>query len=257
MSAFATSKDGTRIAHETIGSGPALVLVDGAMCFREFGPCRSMAEHLADRFAVTIYDRRGRGESGDSPDYAPEREYEDLAAVIAAAGGDAYVLGYSSGAALALQAAASGVPMRKVAGYEAPYVGANKNKDYLADLRGKLAKGDRAGAVGYFIVDMVGGPWFLPIMFRLMPKVLRQLEATAPTLVYDTMVMNTFEAPATLGKITIPALVVGGGKAKPNMVKAVADVATAIPGAVHVTLPGQTHQVKDEALAPELVAFFR
>jgi pimeloyl-ACP methyl ester carboxylesterase len=258
MTEFATSNDGTRIAYETIGSGPALVLVDGAMCSREFGPCRSMAEHLADRFAVTIYDRRGRGESGDSAGYAPEREYEDLAAVIAAAGGDAYVLGYSSGAALALQAAASGVRMRKLASYEAPYVGVNRQKNYLADLQTKLAKGDRAGAVGYFMVDMVGGPWFLPIMFRLMPKVLRQLKAVAPTLVYDTKVMNNFEAPvAVLGKIAVPTLVVGGGKAKPNMVKAVADVAAAVPGAVHVTLPGQTHQVKDEALAPELVAFFR
>lgn len=258
MTAFTTSKDGTRIAYETIGSGPALVLVDGAMCFREFGPCRSMAEHLKDRFAVTIYDRRGRGESGDASGYAPEREYEDLAAVIEAAGGDAYVLGYSSGGALALQAAASGVRMKKLASYEAPYIGANPKKDYLADLDAKLAKGDRTGAVGYFMVDMVGGPWFLPLMMRFMPKVLRQLEAVAPTLVYDTKVMDRFEAPvATLGRITVPTLVLGGGKAKPNMTKAVADVAAAVPGAVHKTLPGQTHQVKDEALAPELVEFFR
>jgi pimeloyl-ACP methyl ester carboxylesterase len=148
--------------------------------------------------------------------------------------------------------------MRRLASYEAPYVGVNKQKNYLADLQAKLAKGDRAGAVGYFMVDMVGGPWFLPIMFRLMPKVLRQLEAVAPTLIYDTKVMGDFEAPAAvLGRIAVPTLVVGGGKAKPNMVKAVADVAAAVPDAVHVTLPGQTHQVKDEALAPELVAFFR
>lgn len=256
-----TSKDGTTIAYEKVGSGPALVLVDGAMCYRDFGPCRSLAEHLKDRFTVYFYDRRGRGESGDTQPYAPEREYEDLAAVIGATGGEAYVLGFSSGGALALQAAASGVPMRKLASYEAPYVGVNLKKgrkpDYLADLNAKLAAGDREGALGYFMVDMVGGPWFLPLMFKVMPKVLTQLKAVAHTLVYDTRIMDTFEAPAaTLAKITVPTLVMGGSKAKPNMVKAVQDVADAVPGSVHKTLAGQTHQVKDEAIAPELVAFF-
>jgi pimeloyl-ACP methyl ester carboxylesterase len=259
---LATSKDGTRIAFETIGTGPALVLVDGAMCSRAFGPCRSLAEHLKDRFTVTFYDRRGRGESGETQPYAPEREYEDLAAVIDAAGGDAYVLGYSSGAALALQAAASGVRMRKLASYEAPYVGLNaengRTPDYLADLNTKLAAGDRGGAVGYFMVDMVGGPKFLPLMMRLMPKVFTQLKAVAHTLPYDARVMNDFAAPvAALTTITVPTLVMGGSKAKPNMAKAVQDVAAAVPGSVHVTLEGQTHQVKDEAIAPQLVAFFQ
>jgi pimeloyl-ACP methyl ester carboxylesterase len=258
---FTTSADGTRIAYETIGSGPALVLVDGAMCYRDFGPCRSLAEHLEDRYAVTFYDRRGRGESGDTTPYAPEREYEDLAAVIAAAGGDAYVLGFSSGAALALQAAASGVAMKKLAAYEAPYVGINSKKgkpmDYLGDLTRLIERDEREKALGYFMVDMVGGPRFLPIMLKLMPKVLTQLKAVAPTLLNDARVMNTFEAPPEFAKISIPTLVMGGSKAKPNMTKAVADVAAAVPGSVHKTLAGQTHQVKDEAIAPELVAFFR
>jgi pimeloyl-ACP methyl ester carboxylesterase len=256
-----TSNDGTTIAYEKVGSGPALVLVDGAMCYRAFGPCRSLANHLADRYTVYFYDRRGRGESGDTKPYAPEREYEDLAAVIAAAGGDAYVLGFSSGAALALQAAASGVTMRKLASYEAPYVGINlkrgREPDYVAELTNRLDRGDRGGAVGYFMVDMVGGPAFLPLMMRLMPKVFTQLKGVAHTLVYDTKVMNGFVAPtATLRKIGVPTLVMGGGKAKPNMVKAVQDVADAVPGSVHKTLPGQTHQVANEAIAPELVAFF-
>ena len=261
MTSTTTSQDGTTIAYETIGTGPALVLVDGALCYRDFGPCRSLAEHLKDRFTVTFYDRRGRGESGDTQPYSPEREYEDLAAVIAAAGGDAYVLGFSSGGALALQAAASGVPMRKVASYEAPYVGINPKKgrtpDYLADLEALLGRGENEKAVGYFMVDMVGGPKFLPLMFKLMPKALTQLKAVAPTLTHDARVMGTFTAPAaTLAKVTVPALVMGGSKAKPNMAKAVADVAAAVPGSIHKTLPGQTHQVKDEAIAPELVAFF-
>ena len=100
MTEFVTSKDGARIAYEKVGSGPALVLVDGAMCYRDFGPCRSAATAFSDRYTVYFYDRRGRGESGDSPEYAPEREYEDLAAVIDATGEEAYVLGYSSGGAL-------------------------------------------------------------------------------------------------------------------------------------------------------------
>jgi pimeloyl-ACP methyl ester carboxylesterase len=261
MTEFVTSKDGTRIAYEKVGSGPALVLVDGAMCYREFGPCRSAATAFSDRFTVYTYDRRGRGESGDSPEYAPEREYEDLAAIIDAAGGDAYVLGYSSGGALVLQAAASGVRMRKLASYEAPFVGVTEKRgikpDYVEELNSRLAKGDRGGAVGYFMVDMVGGPAFMPIVMRLMPKVFTALKDVAHTLPYDATIMNGFEVPtATLGRITTPALIMGGSKAKQNMVTAVDGVAAAVPGSVKRTLAGQTHQVKDEAIKPELVEFF-
>lgn len=256
-----TSKDGTTIAYEKVGTGPALVLVDGAMCYRDFGPCRSMAIHLKDRFTVYFYDRRGRGESGDTQPYAPEREFEDLHAVIEAAGGDAFVHGYSSGAALVLRAAASGVPMRKLSAYENPWVGVNKVKgrtpDYLADLDRFLATDDRGGAVGYFMVKMVGGPAFLPLMMRLMPKVFAQLKDVAHTLPYDTKIMGNWSVPTTeLSKVSVPALIIGGGKAKPNMTAAVRDAADAVPGAIHTTLPGQTHQVKDDALAPMLIEFF-
>lgn len=261
-----TSADGTTIAYEKVGTGPALVLVDGALCYREFGPCRSLATHLADRFTVYFYDRRGRGESGpsDGPGaapYAPEREYEDLAAVIDATGGDAFVTGFSSGAALALQAAASGVKMRRLASYEAPYIGLKQVKgvkpDYLGHLKGLIAKDDRGGAVGYFMVKMVGGPFFLPAMMRLFPKVWKQLKGVAHTLTNDATVMGSFEVPtALLARITMPTLVMGGSKAKPNMVAAVNGVADAVPGSVRRTLAGQTHQVKDEAIAPELIAFF-
>jgi pimeloyl-ACP methyl ester carboxylesterase len=255
-----TSTDGTTIAYEKVGSGPALVLVDGALCSRDFGPCRSMANYLADRYTVYFYDRRGRGESGDTRPYAPEREFEDLQAVIDAAGGTAFVLGYSSGGALALRAAAAGVTMAKVVSYEAPWVGVTKVKgatpDYIADLEALLAKGDNGGAVGYFMVTMVGGPSYLPIMMKLMPKVFRQLKAAAPTIPNDAKIMGDWSAPAEeLGTISIPALIVGGSKAKPNMTAAVKAAADAVPGSIHKTLPGQTHQVQDKALAPELIAF--
>lgn len=256
------SKDGTTIAYEQIGSGPALVLVDGALCYRGFGPCRSLAYHLADRFTVYFYDRRGRGESGDTQPYAAEREYEDLEAVIGAAGGNPYVAGSSSGAALALQAAASGVTMRGLAVYEAPYVGRGEvegeKPDYLGRLKGLVAKGDRGGAVDFFMVKMVGGPAFLPLMMRLFPKAWKQLKGVAHTLPYDATLMGVYEVPAaTLGKITVPTLVMGGSKAKPNMAAAVKGVADAVPGSLHKTLAGQTHQAKDEAIAPELIEFFK
>jgi pimeloyl-ACP methyl ester carboxylesterase len=256
-----SSHDGTTIAYERVGAGPALVLVDGAMCYRQFGPCRDLAMKLADRFTVYFYDRRGRGESGDTAPYAPEREFEDLAAVIGAAGGTASVFGFSSGGALALQAAASGVPMTRVASYEAPFIGEvvvkGKTVDALAQLNQRLAAGDRAGAVNYFMVQMVGGPAFLPIVMRLMPKVFNQLKAIAHTLPYDTELMRGFVVPTEeLAKVSVPALVMGGSKAKPNMRAAVQRVAEAIPGSVHKTLQGQTHQVAPEAVAPELIEFF-
>lgn len=255
------SKDGTTIAYEKVGSGPALVLVDGALCYRDFGPCRSLASHVADRFTVYFYDRRGRGKSGDTQPYSPEREFEDLDAMIQAAGGNAYVAGFSSGGALALLAAAAGVPMRRVAAYEPPYVGRStkdgKTIDDLGQLEARLARGDRGGAVGYFMVTMVGGPAFLPLMMRLFPKVWKQLKSVAHTLPNDTRIMDGFEVPtATLAKVSVPTLIMNGGKAKPNMARGVNAVADAVPGAVHKTLPGQTHQVKDDALAPELISFF-
>lgn len=120
---FATSADGTRIAYEVHGSGPALVFVDGAMCQRTLGPSASLAEALASDFSVHVYDRRGRGESdaGATP-WSIDREIEDLAAIIEVAGGSAHVLALSSGAALALEAAARGLPIDRLAVYEAPFI---------------------------------------------------------------------------------------------------------------------------------------
>jgi pimeloyl-ACP methyl ester carboxylesterase len=257
-----TSKDGTEIAFEVTGSGPALVLVDGAFCYREFGGSREIAKVLSDRYSVYIYDRRGRGESGNTLPYAVEREIEDLAAVIEAAGGNAFVMGQSSGAGLALEAAAAGVPMRKLAVYEAPYVGVRLQKgrtpDYLADLEAMLAAGNNKGVVDYFMVKMVGGPAFLPIMFRLMPKNFKKLQDIAFTVPYDTRIMNGFVAnPEMLGRVVVPTLVMGGSKGAPEMKAAVDAVAAGVPGSTRVILDKQTHNVSPAALAPELIAFFK
>src|SRR5579863_4353544 len=119
------SKDGTSIAYERMGAGPSLILVDGALCSRVFGPMPKLAPLLAKHFTVFIYDRRGRGESGDTQPYAKERELEDIAALIKEAGGSACLYGASSGGALAIEAAASGLNIGKVAAYEPPYVNAS------------------------------------------------------------------------------------------------------------------------------------
>jgi pimeloyl-ACP methyl ester carboxylesterase len=251
-----TSADGTVIAYEKAGSGPALVHVDGAMVRRAFGPARDVASALSDRFTVYIYDRRGRDDSGDTQPYAVEREIEDLQAVLAATGEVPFVLGQSSGAALALRAAASGVPMRKLAVYEAPYIG-KTTVNHVGALRGFLAKDDRAGAVGYFLVKMVGAPAFVPLMMRMMRGPFTALKAAAHTLPYDAEILGDFSVPTDmLEAVPVPTLVMGGSKAKPNMKAAVAAVADAVPGSVRAELAGQTHQVSGAALRPELLAFF-
>ena len=259
---FATSADGTRIAFDRTGSGPVLVHVDGAMCSRDFGPVRDVAKEFGDRYTVVAYDRRGRGESGDTDADAPEREFEDLAAVIDAIGEDVLVLGQSSGAALAYRAAAAGVPMAALVGYEAPWVGrrAGKDgapKDYLGTLDAMIEKGEHGKAVGYFLVDMVGSPAFLPIMMRLMPGPWRSMKAAAPTLRYDARVMGDFELPAEeLARIRVPTLALCGSKAAPAMAAAQERIAQLVPGARHAVLEGQLHNVAPAALRHAVVPFF-
>lgn len=260
---IATSKDGTRIAYERHGSGQVLIVVDGAMCHREFGPARPLAADL-DGYSVVCYDRRGRGESGNTLPYDREREVEDLGAVIDAAGGDVYLVGFSSGAALAYETVAAGASIRKIVGYEAPYIAEQDPKHQSTDHRAKLTelladdsdKG-RGKAVDYFMTTMVGGPFFMPLMMRVMGKVFRQLKGVAHTLPYDTEVMNdNFTVPRDrFATIAVPVLVLVGGKAKPNMVAAEDAVHAAIAGSELDVLPGQTHQVSNAAVIPSIRRF--
>jgi pimeloyl-ACP methyl ester carboxylesterase len=261
---FAVSKDGTRIAFERTGAGPVVVLVDGALCYRDFGPARPMSTELADAYTVVCYDRRGRGESGDTEPYAVEREFEDLAAVVNAAGGDAYLLGQSSGAGLAYRATAAGiVTPRKLIGYEAPWVGLRpgrdgRPRDYLAELQALLREDKPGKAVDYFMVTMVAGPWFLPLMMRLMPKVWRQLQGVAHTLPNDARIMGAqFTVPAEeIATISVPTLVMAGSKAAPEMLGAQERIAETVRGAEHRILDGQPHNVAPAALATEARRFF-
>ena len=255
----AFSKDGTAIAYERSGQGPALILVDGALCSRAFGPMPKLAPLLAQHFTVYLYDRRGRGQSGDTQPYSREREVEDLAALIREAGGSAFVVGLSSGAALALEAAASGLDLSGVVAYEPPYVdesGRQGGPEHEGRLKRLLAAGDRSGAVTYFMRSMVGLPAPLVVMMRLMPWVWRKLTAVAHTLPYDAAVMNEYKVPrARLASIKVPTLAIHGSKTDLRLARATQAVAEAIPGAQHRTLPGQTHNVSPTVLAPAVVEF--
>jgi len=255
-----TSRDGTVIAYEHAGTGPALILVDGALCSRTFGPSTKLSAALAPHFTVYRYDRRGRGESGDTQPYSRQREIEDLEALVAAAGGSATLLGLSSGAALALEAAASGLGVDGVVAYEPPYVdeGSPAEHDHEAHLRELLATNDRGGAVKYFMRDMVGAPGFVVAMMRLMPSVWPKLKAVAHTLPYDAAVMSEFRVPAErLASIRGPTLVAHGSKTDRRLKRAARAVREAIPGAEQRVVAGQTHNVSAEALAPLVLDFCR
>lgn len=255
-----TSRDGTPIAYERFGKGPALILVDGALCSRAFGPMPKLAPLLAPHFTVFVYDRRGRGESGDTQPYSKDRELEDIAALIDQAGEPALLLGLSSGAALALEAAAGGLPVRKVAAYEPPYVeegGRNGGAEHLPRLERLVAAGDRGGAVKYFMRAMVGLPTPAVILMQLMPWVWRKLEAVAHTLPYDAAVMSEYRVPAArFSTIAIPTLAIDGGKTDVRLREAVRALASVVPGAQHRTLEGQTHNVNPKVLAPAVIEFF-
>lgn len=261
------SKDGTTIAYERSGSGPALILVDGALCSRVFGPTAKLAPLLALDSTVYRYDRRGRGESSDTQPYSPAREVEDIAALIAQAGGTASLLGLSSGGALALEAAAAGLGVDKVIAYEPPYVYEDETRlpaltkagggdAHEAQLQRLVASGHRGGAVTYFMRDMVGAPAFVPVMMRLLPWIWRKLKAVAHTLPYDAAVMTGFRVPrGRFATIRRPVLVLNGTKTDPRLKAAARVIADTVPGAQHAELAGQTHNVNPRVLVAGSISF--
>lgn len=253
------SKDGTAIAFERAGSGKPLILVDGALCSRSFGPAAKLSENLARDFTVFTYDRRGRGGSGDTQPYAKEREVEDIDALIREAGEPAFVLGLSSGGALALEAAASGLDIRKLAVYEPPFMleDTARHAGHEAELRGLIAGGQRGAALKYFMRKMVGVPGFFVALMRLMPGVWSKLKAVAHTLPYDAAVMGDWSVPTRrLAAVTVPTLAMDGEKTDVRLTRAVQAVTQALPQAQRRTLKGQSHNVKAEVLAPVVVEFF-
>jgi pimeloyl-ACP methyl ester carboxylesterase len=257
------SRDGTPIAFERTGDGPALILVDGALCSRRFGPMPQLAPLLAGRFTVFTYDRRGRGESGDRAPYAVEREIDDLEALIREAGGSAFVYGISSGAALALDAANHGLAIPRLALYEAPFIVDDTRPplppDYMPTLQRLIASDRRGDAVKLFM-RAVQVPRIAILLMPVLPS-WRKLKAVAHTLWYDMTIVEPHQRgrplPSTRwSRVTMPTLAIAGGKSPAWMQNAMAALAAVVPGARHRVLDGQTHMVHARTLAPLLLEFF-
>ena len=257
------SQDGTPIAFDRTGTGPAVILVDGGMCYRGFGPMPAMARRLASDFTVIHYDRRGRGDSGDHPEYSVAREIEDLDAVLQAAGGSAMVFGVSSGAALALEAASRLTGITRLALYEAPFIVDNTHpplpKTFISELEALVAANRRGAAVRKFM-RLVGVPAIGVLVMSWLP-LWKKMTAIAHTLPYDLKIVAPYQqgrmlTRAQFAEATIPILVMAGGKSPAYMQNGMRALADVLPLATHLTVPGQTHMVKDAVLAPELVSFF-
>jgi pimeloyl-ACP methyl ester carboxylesterase len=253
------SRDGTSIAFERSGTGPPLVIVDGAMCSRQFGPSEATAAALNSDFTVYRYDRRGRGDSSDTPPYEVARAVEDLDALVAEAGGSAFVYGISSGAGLALEAAASGVPITRLALFEPPYTAEGGDAPQPGEDAARLAQlldaGRRGEAVELFF-SWVGMPDEAVAQMKSSP-VWPALEQIAPTIAYDNRVMGDDRVPRErAARVTAPTIVIAGSLSSSELRHAAREVASAIPHARHRTLEGQSHTAAPESIAPILSEFF-
>ena len=261
---FTTSADGTTIAYDVTGAGPALVVVEGAMCQRTMGVGKILKAALADRFAVHCYDRRGRGSSGPGATaYDVQREVEDLAAVLDAAGGRPHVLGASSGGALALEAARQGLPIDRLAVYEAPFkvdaTAAPNDPDLGRQVQALVDEGRRSEAVRLFM-RVVGVPRPMIALMPLLPA-WRQITGIAHTLPYDFAIVLPFQQGESLpaghyAGVEPETLVIAGGKSPEYMRNAQAAIVAQLPHGRLVTLPGQTHMVRAKATAPVLAEHY-
>jgi pimeloyl-ACP methyl ester carboxylesterase len=239
-----TSLDGTKIAFDRAGEGPPVVFVTGA--FNDRSTCAPLAKLLEPQFTVITYDRRGRGGSSDTLPYAVDREAEDLDALIAEAGGSAYVFGFSSGARLALKAK----DVKKFALYEPPYESEPKTR-LVEEIAGYLADGRRADAVAAFQLKAVGLPADVVAQVRQAPF-FPALEAMAHTLVYDLTITNE----QVIEPASAPTLVLSGSETWETLTKAAQTVA-ARAGGRHEVLPGGAHhQIEPEVVAPVLAEWF-
>lgn len=261
-----TSKDGTKLAYTKIGTGPALVLVDGALCHRHFGPNSSLAALLAKDFTVYTYDRRGRGESGDNAtEYESEREIEDLEAVIDFAGSSVYLYGISSGGGLVLEATNRfSNKIKKLALFEIPYITNDGRSpepaDYVSHMKQLISENRRGETVEYFMKTGVGLSGAIVFMMKLMPGVWSKQKSVAHTLIYDAIMVSPHRQGKPLTNhwpnVTQPVISIDGGKSPAGMRNTMRAIADVLPNADYATLPGQTHIVKAPALAPVLTKFF-
>ncbi len=255
------SVDGTTIAYDQIGTGPAVILVDGALGYRAFGYMTQLANELSPHFTVISYDRRGRGESTDTQPFALEREIEDIEALIDEVGGEAFLYGISSGAALALEATIKlGHKVKKLALYEAPYDSDDARKvafrTYRRQLEEVLAAGRPGDALGLFMLFVGMPPEHLEGARR--QPMWPMWEAVANTLPYDAAAMGDDGSVPTEKAVgvTVPTLVMDGSASFPFMHTTAVALAKALPNGEHRTLEGRTHEVEAHVLTPVLVEYF-
>lgn len=257
MGSLATSKDGTRIAFEKSGSGPAVIVISGALSHR--GLYRDpLPARLSEHFTVYLYDRRGRGGSTDVQPYAVAREIEDIGALLDDAGGSGYLYGVSSGGALALQAAAQLGPAKvtKLAIYDPPY--GQEPEDFATQKQrvGELVRtGERGEAAAYFLSAIGTPPEALEAMKRSPDwEAIKKIDFT---LVYDYAVLGDGDVPQEIVKtIRVPTLVMTGEKSMDFMASAADRIAALVPQSQRKTLKGQAHQVEADVMVPVLVEFF-
>ncbi len=261
MGTSITSRDGTTIAFDRSGDGSSLILVDGALSYRGFGPMGALAARLAENFTVFTYDRRGRGESGDTQPYSVRREIEDIEALIEKAGAPAFLHGFSSGAVLALRATAQlGEKVSRLAVLEPPFDADGMHPkaeffEYKDQMLQLIKAGKNGEAVAYFLQDLVP-PDVLEGIKRSPDWPV--MEALAPTLAYDNEVMGDGMLPTeAAAAVTAPTLILDGGES-PDFKHAAADaLAAAMPHARRKTFEGEMTLVPAEVLAPALTVFFR
>src|SRR5262245_35345797 len=255
----AISKDGSSIVYDQLGKGPAVILVCGGSVDRASNA--PLAALLAQHFTAFNYHRRGRGDSGDTPPHAVEREVEDIDAVVAAAGATAFLYGTSSGAALALEATRKlSSKITRLALWEPPYFVDESSPRPPADTAKTFTElvsaGRRGDAVEFFMAKVVGMQHDFVAEARKAPWWQAQ-EAIAHTLAYDATIMGDYSLPAErIAAIKVPTIVINGGASFPFM-RATADaIAKILPNGRRHTLEGQSHNVDPEAIAPVLTKFF-
>jgi pimeloyl-ACP methyl ester carboxylesterase len=249
------SADGTTIAFERTGAGPAVILVEAAAHYRAFSSFAGLAKLLAEHFTVYRYDRRGRGDSTDTLPYSVDREVEDLAALVEHAGGSAYVYGFSSGALLGLHAAAAGLAVPRLALLEPPLdddetAAPNALTAELAELIGADRRSD---AVEHFQIS-IGVPDEIIEQFRDTPA-WTAMESVAPTLVYDCLISEA-TGPTVFSAAVVPTLVLDSEGSTDDLSGWASMVAARLPDATHRSLPGEWHGLADDVLAPVLIEFF-
>lgn len=254
------SKDGTKIACNKSGNGPTVILIDGAFCSMDFGPMPKLVPLLSKHFTVITYDRRARGNSTDTQPYSVEREIEDIDALAQLADGPVNLFGISSGAILAIHAAAYGLNIDKLALLEPPFVVSPLSKlppdNSQEQLSRLIKKGDRSGAVNFYLKKVIRLPAIIAFILRLTTN-WAKMKANANSLPYDAAVCGNFTLPVEeLSAVYTPAMVIDSTKSPQSLRSAVAATARVLPNGRQISLKGSIHGVPPKVLVPVLEKFY-